>query len=76
MQDPAIRREERPPADVVPALDPSLLQLSDDEREFLRWAISEDEDEMRERIMTVQKEYVSNSHSFPPTALIRNSGRA
>jgi hypothetical protein len=54
--DPDILREVRPSDDAVPPLDPSLLQLSDDEHDFLRAAISQDENALLERLHRVQKE--------------------
>ncbi|KAI0646351.1 hypothetical protein C8Q79DRAFT_1000700 [Trametes meyenii] len=40
---------------LIPALDPSLLQFSDEERAFLHASISPDEDTLKTRIYDVQK---------------------
>jgi hypothetical protein len=55
--DSDILREVRPSDDLVPSLDPTLLKLSDDEHAFLRAAISDDEDILRERVLRIQKEW-------------------
>lgn len=52
-----ILREVRPADSKVLPLDSSLLDLSDEETEFLKGAISPDEIIMKERIMRTQKEY-------------------
>lgn len=43
---------------VIPPLDPALLRLSDEERAFLRAAITEDEEVLKARIYDVQKRWV------------------
>lgn len=53
-----ITREKRPDSEAVPPLDPSLLSLSDVEKEFLRSEISADEDELYRKLFELQKEYV------------------
>ena len=50
-----ITREVKLDASEVPALDESLLQLSDTERDFLRTAITSDDVELNEKILEVQK---------------------
>ena len=57
MSKPEIQREQEVEANLIPPLDPSLLQLSDTEAEFLHAAISSDEQELHRRILDVQKEY-------------------
>jgi hypothetical protein len=53
-----IIREKRPDSAAVPPLDPSLLSLSDVEKEFLRSEISADEVELYQKLFELQKEYV------------------
>ena len=50
-----ITREVKLDASEVPALDESLLQLSDTERDFLRTAITSNDVELKEKILEVQK---------------------
>ena len=51
-----INREIAIPADIIPPLDESLLTLSDEEREFLHQSVTTDDEELRRRILEVQKE--------------------
>lgn len=44
-------------------LDPSLLNWSEVEREFLKEVISPDEDVVKERLTRIQKEYVCRGFS-------------
>lgn len=53
----SILREVRPVDSKILPLDSSLLNLSDEERGFLKWAVSPDESVVKERIMRTQKEY-------------------
>lgn len=41
---------------IIPPLDESLLTLNDEEKEFLRKSVTEDDDELKKRILEVQKE--------------------
>ncbi|KAI0268869.1 hypothetical protein BC834DRAFT_867632 [Gloeopeniophorella convolvens] len=52
------------PAGVIPPLDPSLFQPSEDELSFLKTAISDDEAEIRRRVDEVQHEAYA-SHPYP-----------
>ncbi|TCD66533.1 hypothetical protein EIP91_001254 [Steccherinum ochraceum] len=47
--------ETQPKASLIPPLDDSLLRLSEAEHAFLRAAISDDEQELRKRVLDVQK---------------------
>ena len=40
---------------LIPSLDPSVLTLSEVERSFLRTVISPDDEEVRKRLLEVQK---------------------
>ena len=58
-----ITRENALDPSAAPPLDESLLDLSHTEREFLHQAITQDDAELTQRILQVQKEYVSSSSS-------------
>lgn len=51
-----ITREIKLDPAVIPPLDESLLTLSDAEKEFLHSTITEDDGELKRRILEVQKE--------------------
>lgn len=53
-----ITREVKLDPSVVPPLDPDILTLSDIEKQFLHEAITKDDEELREKILKVQKLYV------------------
>ncbi|EIN11105.1 hypothetical protein PUNSTDRAFT_125638 [Punctularia strigosozonata HHB-11173 SS5] len=59
MADVQITREVRPEKDVIPELDTSRLQLSDTEWQFLYSAIPGDQDEIKWKILEIQREAYS-----------------
>ncbi|KAI0339310.1 hypothetical protein BDW22DRAFT_618546 [Trametopsis cervina] len=59
-----ITREIKVDPSVIPPLDDSLLTLSDVEREFLHRAISSDEEELKKKILEVQK-IAYQEHPYP-----------
>lgn len=78
MQNPTIAREQQLDPSLIPPLDPSLLNLSDEERKFLRWSISEDDEDLQEKIMRAQAEYVRSVYPLigRPISLIVCADRA
>ncbi|KAF8584542.1 hypothetical protein K439DRAFT_1345845 [Ramaria rubella] len=60
-----ITRELNTPPVGAPPLDPTLFNPSDVELQFLRSAISEDDEELRARILEVQKEFCPVSEEYP-----------
>lgn len=49
---------------IIPPLDESLLTLNDEEKEFLHKSITTDEDELKRRILEVQKD-AYKEHAYP-----------
>lgn len=66
-----VAREYSVTTDLIPPLDPSRFKPTQQELEFLKSTISDDEDMIRERVLEVQREYVSiqSSHHFLSSAL-------
>ncbi|EMD36214.1 hypothetical protein CERSUDRAFT_115159 [Gelatoporia subvermispora B] len=66
-QEPVVTQEltvdQLGPNNIQP-LDPSLLKLSDEEREFLHAVITPDDEELKQRILEVQKQ-ASAKHPYP-----------
>lgn len=54
----SITPESHVEARMIPPLDPEFLALSEREMRFLRSAISSDDEEMKRRVLEVQREYV------------------
>ena len=61
-----IRREVQPDPAVVPALDPTVLSLSDVEKEFLHETITTNDEELRAKLLHVQKVFVMALAVFCP----------
>lgn len=56
--DGQITRQARPHEDLIPPLDATRFKPSDEEWAFLRTAISDDDAQITQRIMEIQKECV------------------
>lgn len=54
-----ITPEVAPEPEVVPPLDESLLVLSDEQMAFLRDSVTQNDADLKTRLIEVQKEYVS-----------------
>ena len=56
-----VNPESRVPPELILPLDPALLSLTEQEKEFFRVAISSDDEKLRERKLDIQKRYASLS---------------
>lgn len=62
-----ITREVKLDSSVIPPLDPAVLTLSEAESEFLNEAITRDDEQLKAKILEVQKLYASNHHDYAYT---------
>ena len=59
-----VNPESQVPPELILPLDPTLLSLTEKEKEFFRVAISPDDGKLRERILDIQRRYASLSISW------------